>query len=315
MTDPTASAHAHAHAHAPVVLDEDVWLAAIEEIVGRDFFPDARAVERPAGNVDVSGLSLDEFLHKYTSEDNASFQEILEKTNAKRREKVAHLMLPPAARPASAQARLEQKKYEAVNLLMYDGSTRSSLPLARIDAAAETSGRPSKRIQHKATALAAAREADADDTDDTLAVAVAGGNGGNGDYSMVDTPLLRPGKEVTPFMTWGAIGATPVRLDEEEDDDAPKQSAFRMRETPLREQIAHSLGGKGSKGVFSARGRRTPGTSRTPAGLAGRDTPMSPAARELRTKQLQQNARNKRKKSSGLFADPRPRPRSSWDEP
>ena len=46
MTDPTASAHAHAHAH--VVLDEDVWLAAIEEIVGRDFFPDARAVERPA---------------------------------------------------------------------------------------------------------------------------------------------------------------------------------------------------------------------------------------------------------------------------
>lgn len=303
MTDPTA------HAHAPVVLDEDVWLAAIEEIVGRDFFPDARAVERPAGSVDVSGLSLDEFLHKYTSEDNASFQEILDKTNAKRREKVAHLMLPPAARPASAQARLEQKKYEAVNLLMYDGSTRSSLPLARIDAAAETSGRPSKRIQHKATALAASREADADDTDDTLAVA---GDGGNGDYSMVDTPLLRPGKEMTPFMTWGAIGATPVRLDDEEDDDAPKQSAFRMRETPLREQIAHSLGGKGSKGIFSARGRRTPGTSRTPAGLAGRNTPMSPAARELRAKQ--QNARNgNKRKSSGLFAED-PRPRSSWDD-
>ena len=114
----------------PILLDEERWLDAIDEIVGRDFFPDAPRPVRPEGSVDVTGLSLDEFLHTYTSEDNASFREILDKTNARRREKMAHLMLPPAAQPGADQGRLEGKKYEAINLLMYDGSTRSSLPLA-----------------------------------------------------------------------------------------------------------------------------------------------------------------------------------------
>ena len=141
-------------ADRPIPLDEEIWLDAIDEIVGRDFFPDAPRPIRPEGSVDVTGLSLDEFLHKYTSDDNASFREILDKTNARRREKVAHLMLPPAARTAADQGRLDQgNKYEAINLLMYDGSTRSSLPLARIGTGPHG---VSKSIQHRATSLAAA---------------------------------------------------------------------------------------------------------------------------------------------------------------
>lgn len=322
----------------PIVLDEDTWLAAIEEIVGRDFFPDAQSFERPAGSIDVTGISLDEFLHRYTSEDNASFREILDRTNAKRREKVAHLMLPPAARPALAAAAAcnqskQLKKYEAINLLMYDGSTRSSLPLVRVDtgAGAGPSGRPPKGIQHSATSLnmtragASGSEIDLDGFDGINSSVLSlrlQPNGGPGDYSLLETPLLRPGKEVTPILTWGGIDATPQRLDDEHndrivddtgraDDDAPKRSEFRMRDTPVREKLAHSLAAKAGVFSSSSRGRHTPGSgtiARTPLGTPS----MSPAAHRLAGRVQKSRSSKKYAAKNSIFGDKRPR--SSWDD-
>ena len=298
----------------PILLDEEVWLDAIEEIVERDFFPDAARGARPEGSIDVTGLSLDQFLHKYTSEDNASFHEILERTNAKRREKAAHLMLPPGARPAASagQEQLEGKKYEAVNLLMYDGSTRSSLPLSCIKKGAY--GMPSKSIHHKATSFSASKAPEDDGPMDV------GPSADNPQYSLLETPSFQPGEQVTPFMTWGGIEATPILLHddgtvaEDTGGDAPQRSGFRMRDTPLREQLAHSLGSKGSKagGLFSPRGKYTPMSVRS-VGSVGK-TPsihaMSPAAQRLAAGR-RQTLKTKRPGRQSIFAK---RPHSSWDD-
>ena len=36
-------------------------------------------------------------------------------------------------------------------------------------------------------------------------------------YGVVNTPSFTPGPEQSPLMTWGDLGSTPVRLDEEDD--------------------------------------------------------------------------------------------------
>ncbi len=311
----------------PIPLDEELWLDAIDEIVGRDFFPDAPRPVRPEGSVDVSGLSLDEFLHKYTSEDNESFREILDKTNARRREKVAHLMLPPAARPAADQGWLEGKKYEAINLLMYDGSTRSSLPLDRIGQGPQG---VSKSIQHRATSLAVTSGPH------DGGPMVGSGPVPNTDspgYSLLETPSFHPDEGMAPFVTWGDIDATPICLDDDGKianygadgmEDAPKRSEFRMRDTPQREQLAHSLGGRGpgSSGLFSSRGKHTPGLVRSMGSMGSMRSPgsvgkspsihaMSPAARRLAAQQTAtRGAVSGRRKNKSIFA----KPRSAWDD-
>jgi len=58
----------------------------------------------------------------------------------------------------------------------------------------------------------------------------------------VSTPLPEPGIEDTPLMTWGEIDGTPFRLDGDDDailsGDAP---VFKMPEIPIRDQIRDSM--------------------------------------------------------------------------
>ena len=36
-------------------------------------------------------------------------------------------------------------------------------------------------------------------------------------YGVVNTPAFTPGPDASPLMTWGDIGSTPIRLDQEDD--------------------------------------------------------------------------------------------------
>ncbi len=58
-------------------------------------------------------------------------------------------------------------------------------------------------------------------------------------FPRLATPSLTPGVE-SPFMTWGDVGGTPLRLEVDDDipvppgdPDAPQ---FRIREVPVRDQ-------------------------------------------------------------------------------
>ncbi|QSL65802.1 hypothetical protein MERGE_000080 [Pneumocystis wakefieldiae] len=72
----------------PYVLEEDAYQASLSEIIKRDFFPDLleEGSQDILSSLHNPNLSLDQFQATYTSEDNASFAEILERQNERKRD-------------------------------------------------------------------------------------------------------------------------------------------------------------------------------------------------------------------------------------
>ena len=299
-----------------IVLEEEDWMAAMEGIIERDFFPDIRVLkeqmELNAGEMHAHGdisddnvpkMTLDEFLSKYTSEDNASFREILDKSHARQREKMAYLLHPPNPSAPhllgsyqnndskSSQERVTDGfgttgqgddkliswKYSPMNALMFKGSQKNLVPHRKATSLKNVAG-----INHRATGTLQNRT-----KEDAV---VFQGNSEAGDrqpkakeYSILSTPVIEPGEDDTPIMTWGKIDATPQVLLEDGPDPG---TGFKIQQTPARDELAHNLGTRASismmkrqdslrKNVMIRQGL-TPGHSAN-----GQKTPMSPAARTL----------------------------------
>lgn len=101
--------------------------------------------------------------------------------------------------------------------LYYDSSQRDVVPWTEAELNDMVQG-PPKQIKHSATRF----PADHDSSQDR-----ANGSEQHGGsvqqpgmvrgYGVLNTPAFTPGVENSPLMTWGDIGSTPVRLDEEDD--------------------------------------------------------------------------------------------------
>ncbi|XP_021735200.1 protein DGCR14-like [Chenopodium quinoa] len=354
------------------VLDEDSYVAAIEKIIERDFFPDIpklrdridwleavntrdpvqirdaqlKILERRRGLNPTDGgkirtpgstffknsvtpfdfdrtpsvidgnlgggevvgdgnsvnvnLSLDQFFRKYTSEDNDSFNRIMEKVNRKRKERYGYLLegekeeddevkgiedvkrdritdgYGTSDQPVST---LEGWKYCAKNLLMYHPADRGEAPLTADERAERLKGltkevdRYNTRFHGKMSDSGPKEENEVE----VLYNMVAGGTPVMSDrnrdktkkydledlrkspnvfyvesekkaengYSFVKTPSPAPGGDESPFITWGEIEGTPLRLDNE---DTPLDiggsgdgSRFKIPLPPTRDLKAHSL--------------------------------------------------------------------------
>lgn len=259
------------------ILEEDEWIAAIEGIIERDFFPQGGAsVDElqeklrlgKTHSIVKEGLTLDQFLSRYTSEDNASFREILDASNARRREKMAHLLPPPAPKDYA-----QKKHLPPMNMLMYDGSTRNSLPLSTMEEPRRIQG--SKRITRDVNYTATSLHHEGE-YEDVLGKDSKHAQGR--EYSILETPRFEPGEDATPIMTWGTIDATPQRLDE-----SPKTAGFAIRQTPRREQIAYSLGKNASASMESNRRSKRMNVLQS----SRQGVPMSPAARRLAASVMQ----------------------------
>ncbi|KAL3691780.1 hypothetical protein R1sor_005431 [Riccia sorocarpa] len=255
-------------------------------------------------SVDTS-LSLDKFLWRYTSEDNASFSKILEKVNKQKRERYKFLtgkeLESSNLRIASKEDRvtdgygtsgqpvatLDTWAYNAKNLLMYDSADREDAPLTEREKEERAEG-PPKEISKSNTRFHGKMFDSKVRDEDTVAILytpVQGGTpaawpfadrdaerarrydledlrkspqqvgdggaskisskGGNGGYSYVATPSLTPGVEQSPFMTWGEIEGTPLRLEAEDtpvgiggSGDGPQ---FKIPAPPTRDARAHTL--------------------------------------------------------------------------
>lgn len=226
-------------------------------------------------------LTLDRFLAKNTSEDNASFEKIMEVTRAKHREKHAwlfeqqqelHQRLDASkALPSTIEGQMkaiESKpnnvdtwKYEAKNALMYvpEGVELSAEEIIK------TKGKKEKQICHENTRFksnpfqtvtdqlvkASQEQANLKKAVGKIGVdgkledinTVDGETPGVRSYQFIGTPSMTPGAGVdaSPLMTWGEIEGTPLRID------ATPAPSFKIAEPPRREQLAHSLVEKASK--------------------------------------------------------------------
>ncbi|VDK80596.1 unnamed protein product [Litomosoides sigmodontis] len=63
----------------------------------------------------------------------------------------------------------------------------------------------------------------------------------SGTMGLITTPSPAPGVEESPFMTWGEIEGTPFRLDASDMAVPTSAPAFKIPEIPIREKIAQSI--------------------------------------------------------------------------
>ncbi|KAJ7564148.1 hypothetical protein O6H91_02G004600 [Diphasiastrum complanatum] len=253
-----------------------------------------------------TSLSLDDFMRRHTSEDNASFSTIIRKINKQKREKYRFLSENALGLTSSGdrenritdgygtsgqpESTLKTWSYQAKNLLMYDSANREDAPLTESEKEERIHG-PPKLINMQNTRFhgkmfdSKLRE---DDPVPILYTPVQGATpnwafadrntekgrkkydleelrrtpqvsdsseAGKGDvklplkgtagYSFVVTPSPAPGVDESPFMTWGEIEGTPLRLETEDtpvgiggSGDGPH---FKIPAPPARDARAHTL--------------------------------------------------------------------------
>ncbi|XP_061197833.1 splicing factor ESS-2 homolog [Saccostrea echinata] len=224
-------------------------------------------------------LSLDAYMSKNTSEDNASFAEILEETQKQHREKHAwlfenessrkqeeenRLALPSIEQQAAIeapQAGVDTWKYQARNNLMYvpDGADFSAQEI--IDA----QQKKPRKIVHENTRFTHCpwnknkNQALIKEAASAKAIINQGKIGHDGKeilpaesprvngYGFVGTPSPAPGVDESPLMTWGEIESTPFRLEGGETPLIGSGPAFKIPEIPKRDQLAMDLAEKASK--------------------------------------------------------------------
>ncbi|GFX57532.1 splicing factor ESS-2 homolog [Trichonephila clavipes] len=219
-------------------------------------------------------LTLDQFLGETTSEDNASFQSVMEKSDARHQQKYPWLykneeeeqkkvtdMLALSTEPEFKKPEPVTWAYKNRNALMYvpDGA-----PLTIEERLAQGH----REIHHSGTRFENGAPFAADAHKEAIVEAAAhhaklkeGRVGIDGKeiqpqespqvngYGFVGTPLPQPGAGDTPILTWGEIEGTPFRLDGGDTPlpQTPSGQQFKMPQPSARERIAHSLADKVAK--------------------------------------------------------------------
>ncbi|KAL1502805.1 hypothetical protein ABEB36_007898 [Hypothenemus hampei] len=282
-------------------------------------------VEESSHEESKSKLSLDQYLNSHTSQDNESFEDIIEKSEQKHREKYKYLfsvqdssetnMMKMMALPSiEQQAALPEKpfivntwSYKNKNTLMYNPD---GVKLTNEDELKKIKERHIIVHENTRLKLNPFNETQSKETISELAKNQAkvldgkiGVDGKEllkpetpkiGGFSLVRTPSPSPSILGTPLMTWGEIEGTPFRLDGS-DSPVPHRSqgpAFKMAEPPRREQIAFALAEKVSekkrnrKNSMEARYSTTPSPGRPNSSAIDRLATMSPAARKLAASHL-----------------------------
>ncbi|XP_044316928.1 splicing factor ESS-2 homolog [Drosophila rhopaloa] len=262
------------------------------------------------GGDNTSKLSLDAFLQNYTSEDNQSFQEIIETAEAKLRQKYAvlynheklsaeqlqrALMLPSIEKQFEEPdplRKIETWNYTNMNSVMYVPDGVEYTEEERVQAAERK-----QSIQHNATRLP--EEAKHRDPEGKRPDEVPANGAGESTatprirgFDLLRSPSPRPGEAFSPIMTWGEIDGTPFRLDGGDTPLRPTQGpSFRINENSRRENIAIALAEKVSEKMRNQKqmaldtARRNIGSPLIRTNME-RLASMSPAAQLLATGKL-----------------------------
>lgn len=266
--------------------------------------------------------SLDEFLAQTTSEDNASFQVIMEKSavvhqqkypwlykdEIAEQKKVSDLLTLPAPEDDSTlfkKPELVTWAYKNRNALMYvpDGAEftveerlayENRKKISHINTRFET---PPFDEEANKEAIAEAASIQAKMKEGKVGIdgkeIIPSDSPQVNNYGFVGTPVPEPGVTDTPIMTWGEIEGTPFRLDGSDTPlpQHPSVQQFKIPNLSARERIALSLADNVAKKHRKFNITNTDLKSPLQLGL-GSMTPlerlqsMSPAARKLACSKL-----------------------------
>ncbi|KAM3583018.1 hypothetical protein VKS41_004774 [Umbelopsis sp. WA50703] len=271
----------------------------------------AAVASRPAGmdkEVDTD-LTLDQFQARYTSEDNASFIDLLGKANEQRKEKHKwvwdmesnQLRIKDAPHVESALTIVDERdalpgtwKYKARNALMYLPDVDKLKTKSSVNS---DDGRGSpKAVVHSNTQFSA-QDLEVINVHKSKSVKDAESgkmtpwNRLNGDeeesdlpefsgYSLVpETPSINPSGMNTPLMTWGEIEGTPLLIT---GSETPGPNNFRLPQPSRREELGHKLSERASKS-YRTRMSNKQANKITKGGLTPKfgSGIMSPAAQHL----------------------------------
>ncbi|KAJ3365892.1 DiGeorge syndrome critical region protein 14 [Kappamyces sp. JEL0680] len=249
----------------------------LAKMTGKDHIrPDADETEVDDGEGNKltmnTNLSLDQFQSKYTSEDNASFNALMEVESNKKKSKYAHfypsdqklldttekLLIEGVSKPINTWA------HNPKSALMYGPAdvpmTLADLPSSRAAA---------KQLNHSATRLPGSDAAPPPESvvakmhdRETKAVwsSMAAATPGlfaarPSDTPMIagwkiipDTPDLKPDEDIDPseLITWGMMESTPLLVDSGAPTGGP---SFSIAPTPKRDVLAKQLGEKASQSL------------------------------------------------------------------
>ncbi|OZJ06233.1 hypothetical protein BZG36_00801 [Bifiguratus adelaidae] len=290
--------------------------------------PKSQPSDDLAHKVDLN-LSLDQFQNKYTSEDNASFLDLIEKVNQRKRDNYKWLydkethqlrLEGPAsedklltdggstsmAAPDTRKAGVNTWKFKAQNTLMYHPQTSYQHDGDKVVRGEE------KAIVYHNTSLdkdteeiAGAKMAPSMENlqkgfvtpwRDIAASETSSDTPTIRGYKYVEqTPTIDPSSMDTPLMTWGTIEGTPMLIRGGEETPGPE---FRLPPTSRRDELAKRLSDKASQ---SLRRKAAAATSSHRAG----DVTLSPAAQRLMSKTgiASRTSLNSSSKASGISAN------------
>ena len=268
----------------------------------------------PAASTDDSrapGMSLDQYLLQHTSEDNASFSSLVAEGEKRRQIKYQHHLedknrrlqlegpFPTDEYGTSGQQPDTRRTWHhtSKSWLYYDASEHPHLPLSVTELSSVVQG-PPKAVDSRQTRLAdeasdpAATEATIPIPGPSSAAFTATASTPHPHshpaqhppgYNVLATPSYIPGVDASPFMTWGDIESTPLRLDADDISLDPNHSRgpqFSLNPVSVREQVARSLASHASKSIKNKALAKLGGSS------AGRSaaTPLSEAGQRLASK-------------------------------
>eukprot|EP00055_Hartaetosiga_balthica_P010025 m.41370 g.41370 ORF g.41370 m.41370 type:complete len:531 (-) comp6996_c0_seq1:95-1687(-) len=219
-------------------------------------------------SVDTSKLSLNQFLDKYTSEDNASFEEVIDSENkklAKMYDKYfdqvikQKQLLPNGEKMEGISYALDTWVHKPRTMLMH-GPQHQPLTVKQL---IEISRSKTTRINHKntrfdevpyankassaysmrkkrTTMMSVLRAKGEEETNRVLNGEAESEVPNIHGYTFVTTPSPIPGKDMEPQETWGEIEGTPFRLDGGNVDATPGP-AFSIPKPSHRERVAQTM--------------------------------------------------------------------------
>ncbi|KAK3248771.1 hypothetical protein CYMTET_41772 [Cymbomonas tetramitiformis] len=263
-------------------------------------------------------MSLDSFTSRHTSEDNASFDKIVHAANVKRLQKSDWLLRQPGTALAVLAAKdanerpcdgygtsnqetytLDSKPYNPKNHLYYDSSQQPSVALTAKEIEEKARGPPkeicSNNTRFIGNPFAASEEAEksaapamyshVETPSKLFAKAVMGVDqlpGPEGtpktSRSFLRSPSPAPGVDESPFMTWGRLDGTPLRLEAEETPvdiaGASVGAGFSIAAQPIRDRVNRKLTTNSTAGA-TLRGAAGLTTTPSPSPLRKQGTPLT----------------------------------------